>query len=129
MARETKEDKQARVQREEAEAAVALAAYRATIPNRLMIAQAMAQEVGITTTITLSSTGPVVNFKDNEHLDETISYTTDEWELEYLERTLREKKEAQDGRIRRRGIAQDVWSHKLTLEEKTALKENIHSLY
>lgn len=130
MARETKEERVAREAREESERLAATAVYRASIPARLMMAQVLAQEVGISTTIRLTATGPSVRFYDShdEVFDETVCYTTEEWELEYLERRLREKKEEQDARVRRRGIAEDVWANKLTAEEKAALKENIHFL-
>jgi len=131
MPRETKEERVARVAREEAERLAATAAYRETIPTRLMVAVATAQEVGVNTKINLISSGPSVRFYDDSgegYLDETISYNTEEWELEHLERILSTRKDEKDARTRRRGIAQDVWQNKLTVEEKAALKENIHSL-
>jgi len=128
MPRETKEERVAREAREESERLAATAVYRASIPGRLMVAQALAQEVGITTDIRLTATGPSVRFYESDGiLDETVCYTTEEWELEHLERILREKKDEKDARIARRELAQKTFDS-LSTEQKTALKENIHYL-
>lgn len=130
MAKETKEQRINREALEANERLFATANYRASIPGRLMVAQALAQEVGITTDIRLTETGPSVRFYDihNELLNETMCYTSEEWELEYLERRLREIKAEKDGKAARRTIAEDVWNRILTDSERVAIKENIHYL-
>ncbi len=128
MAKETKEERITGETRRREIAERANIAYRVTIPARLMLAQAMAQEVGLRTDITLTAIGPSVRFYDpyDEVFDETVCYTTEEWELEYLEK--REKKDEKVAKTRRNGIAYDVWDNKLSDEERLALKENIHLL-
>ena len=106
MARETKEEKAIREAREQAKSEAALEAYLQTVPKRIMDAQALAQSLGITTSVSLATNGPIVNFYDpNNQVDDYLTYHTDEWELEYLERKLRDIKEERDAYIRRRGIA------------------------
>ena len=131
MARETKEQRAARFAREEQILAESEAKYKATIPARLLAAQALARSLGIQTEVTLTLTGPSVRFydPDNAAWNETITYETEEWELISLENSLQEVKEQEDARILRRGIAEDVWNNKLTQPEKEALREFIHYLH
>lgn len=129
MARESKEERQAREALEQAAAEKALEAYLLTVPKRLMDAQALAQSLGVGVNVSLIETGPRVHFYDESNvIDDTLTYQTEEWELEYLERKLRDMKIDQDARVYRRGIAEDAWKNKLTETERAALKENIHWL-
>ena len=129
MARESKEQRDARLAQEQAAAEAALEAYLLTVPKRLMDAQALAQNLGISVTVSLTETGPSVHFRDEASvIDDTLTYQTEEWELEYLERKLRDIKEEKEAIARRRAIAQDTWENRLNPVEREALKEHIHSL-
>ena len=129
MARETKEQSAER-RRVEAEASLAAALeYKKTVPALLMTMQAIAQEVGVSTKVSLTPTGPSVHFYDDAtNIDDTITYNTEEWEIDYLRRKLMSLKEEQDARIQRRNIAEDAWTNKLTADERVAVKEHIHCL-
>lgn len=129
MARETKEERIAREAREERQRAEERAAYLATVPNRLLVAHALAREVGVSVDLQLTAVGVNVRFYEEDGiLDDTLNHTSEEWELESLERRLSEKKAEKEAIIRRRSIAEDVWANRLTVEEKVALKENIYLL-
>jgi hypothetical protein len=128
MARETKDEKILREAREQAVAEAALEAYLLTVPKRLMDAQALAQSIGVAVNVSLTATGPSVHFYDDAAvIDDTLTYQTESWELEYLERKLRDMKIDQEARIYRRGVAQDVFAT-LSREQKDAIIENIHYL-
>ena len=106
-----------------------IAMYKATIPKRLMDAQAMACHLGVSTHVSLTETGPSVRFECEDHtnkiyIDDIITYNTEEWELESLERKLNELKKAQDEYNDRRIVANMVWD-KLTPDQKHAIKEQI----
>jgi len=132
MARETKEDRAAREQREQEAAEAALAVYRASIPARLMHATALASGLGVSADVSLTATGPSVHFytpwEENKiGIDERITYETEEWELEAVERMLAQLKEEQDARAARRVVAQSVFDS-LSTEQKAAIKEHIYML-
>lgn len=128
MARETKIEKDARLAREQQAAEEALAAYTRTVPKRLADAQALAQSVGVSTQVTLTESGPSVYFYDsNTNFDDHATYQIDEWELEYIERKLRDLKEEQDAKLRRKLVADAAWA-RLSTEERTAIKEHIYTL-
>lgn len=129
MPRETKEQRAARQEQEQLAEQARLAEYRASVPARLMAASALAVSVGVSANVSLTPTGPAVHFQsdwsgDAAGFDETITYETDEWELEYVERHLRTLKEEQDARAERRAVAQEVFDN-LTPEQRAAVKENI----
>lgn len=132
MARETKEERLARQAAAEAAEAARTAEFRKQMPERLMKIEKLAKQLGVQTEVTLTADGPVVHLRqdyDNGHgFDDRVSYHTDEWEVEHVERKLREIEEEQNERIRKRGIAEDVWANKLTPEQRAALKENIYLL-
>lgn len=129
MARESKEERLAREAREQAAVEATLEAYLLTVPKRLMDAQALAQNLGVNTNVSLTATGPSVHFFDEASvIDVTLTYQTEEWELESLERKLREIREEKDARIARLALARDVWKNKLSETERAALKENINWL-
>jgi len=106
-----------------------LAMYKASVPKRLMEAQALASWLGIAVHVSLTATGPSVRFEEENHhdklyIDETITYETEEWELENLERTLAELKIKSDAYDSRRIVANGVWA-RLSDDEKFALKEHL----
>ena len=129
MARETKE---ARFARQQADAEAALAAsleYRKTVPALLMDMQAIAQQVGVSTSVSLTPTGPSVKFYDDaSNINDTVTYDTEQWEIEYLQRKLRDLLEALNFRIVQRSVAEDAWANKLASEERAAIKVTIHYL-
>ena len=128
MARETREEKAARLAQEQLAAEEALAAYTKTVPKRLVDAQAWAQSVGVSTGVTLTESGPSVHFYDsNTNFDDHATYQIEEWELEYIERKLRDLKEEQDARRHRKSVAEAAWAD-LSTEERVAIKENIYTL-
>ena len=105
-----------------------LVEYKASVPKRLMEAQALASWLGIAVHVSLTATGPSVRFKEENHydklyIDETITYETEEWVLESLEATLASLKTKRDAYDARRIIADGVWS-RLSDDEKFALKEH-----
>lgn len=132
MARETKEERHARQAAALAAEAARVAEFRKQMPERLMKIEKLAKQLGVQTEVTLTATGPVVHLQrdyDNGNgFDDEVSYITEEWEVEHVERKLRELEEEQNERIRKRGIAEDVWANKLSAEERAALKENIYLL-
>jgi hypothetical protein len=130
MTRETKDQRELRRAAEAHSALIAAEAFRAGLPKRMLEIQANAVDADMGTEVRLTQTGPSLRIWENGEgfFEETITYETEEWEVEHTERHIRDLKEAKDGRIRRRGIAEDVWANKLLDEEKSALKENIHFL-
>jgi len=106
-----------------------LAMYKASVPKRLMEAQALASWLGIAVHVSLTATGPSVRFEEENHhdklyIDETITYETEEWELENLEATLASLKAKRDAYDSRRIVANGVWA-RLSDDEKFALKEHL----
>ena len=106
-----------------------LVMYKASIPKRLMDAQALAASLGIAVHVSLTATGPSVRFEyedhhGNDYIDETITYETEEWELENLESILAARKAKRDAYDARRVVADGVWA-RLSDDEKVALKEHI----
>lgn len=132
MRRETKEERLARQAAEEAAAAARVAEFRKQMPERLMKIEQWAKRLGVSVEVTLTATGPIIDlqqdFNSGHGFDDQIGYNTEEWEVEHVERKLRDLEEEQNERIRKRGIAEDVWANKLTSEERAALKENIYLL-
>ena len=109
-----------------------LAMYKASIPKRMMDAQALASILGgVAVHLKLTETGPSVRFEYENHrskiwIDDTITYDTEEWELECLEAKLMEIKVARDACEARLIVAQGAWN-RLSDEERAAIKE--HHLY
>jgi len=103
--------------------------YKATIPKRLMEAQELACHLGVSAQVGLTDTGPSVLFRCEDHtnkiyIDEVVTYDTEEWQLESLERNLKDLKKAHDEYNDRRIVADTVWD-KLTSYQKHAIKEHI----
>jgi hypothetical protein len=130
VARETKE---ARIAREEAarqQEFLDKIAVRAEMPARLVKLQALALQVGISTTVSLEVSGPAVRFfNPNDHeepyVDETLTYESEDWEAASVEHTLQRLKAEYDARAAARFRAQEIFSA-LSPADKIALKSYIH---
>lgn len=130
MPRETKEQRLEREAREQAAAEAELEAYLLTVPKRLMDAQGLAQNLGVSVNVNLSENGLSVHFyHESAVIDDTLTYQTEEWELECLERKLRDLKEEQEARKARTSLAEEAWKNKLTDDERAAIKENFYRLW
>lgn len=132
MARETKEQRQAREAQEQMDAELAMAEYYKTVPKRLLEAQALAQNLGVSANLSLTESGPSVHFEyksesENVYIDTTITYQTEQWELESLESSLESIKAAHHARRQRLIIAQAIFD-RITPFEKAAIKEHIYTL-
>lgn len=132
MPKETKEQREERLAREEAAAQAALEAYYASVPKRLMEAQALANSLYVSTSVNLGPSGPIVHFeyeseKYKSFIDDTLHYQSEEWELEGLERRLQDLKEQVENEKQRYRAAESVWSN-LSTADRQVLKEFIHRL-
>lgn len=104
------------------------AKFKESLPARLINLIAVARDVGVFAEVRLTATGPAVKFQDAAtFIDETLTYESEEWEVDYLERNFQNLKKEQDDRRARQIAAKEVWD-KLTVIEREALKENIDSL-
>ena len=111
----------------EFERAAELSAYKAGLPKRLMDAQARASKLGVKSEVTLTETGPEVVFYNEEtghYIETTLSYNSDEWEVEALEHDLQQLQNRQDLAEKRRAVAQSAWSN-LTEDQQSCLREYI----
>jgi hypothetical protein len=118
--------------RYEQERAAQIAAYKAGLPKRIKDAQILAYHVGVASHVELTETGPAVRFEYEDHLhkiyiDRTLTYESDEWEVEDVEVDLQKIKAQQEAYAAQRSVAQSIFGN-LTPEEKTAIKEHIHYL-
>jgi hypothetical protein len=129
MAREIIEQKEERRIRLRAEEDARIAEYRKTIPQRMMEAQALANNLNIRTEVTLIKSGPEITFFQGQGLvyECGISYDTEEWELTLLEEKLKELKQKEEAKIIRYKQAQDAFNS-LTPDQKQAVKEFIYFL-
>jgi hypothetical protein len=127
MPRETKQQKEERLQQQEAERQLKHKAYLDSVPKRLMDAHALAQDLMIDTRVTLTATGPAVYISIDGY-DQTLTYQTEQWELERVEEFLDGKKTLRDFRHQQYLIAKEAFS-KLSDEVKAAIKQHIHSIY
>lgn len=132
MLKETKEDRAARLAREEAAAQAALEAYLATVPKRLMEAQALANSLYVSTSVSLGPDGPIVHFeyeseKYKSYIDATLTYQSEKWELESLEKRLAELKEKIEAEKARLAAAKAAWAN-LSEADRKVLKEFIYQL-
>jgi hypothetical protein len=133
MPRETKEERELRRAAEAHAALIAKEEFKKTMPARLMVMQALAREICVSTRVDLTATGPSVTFSRYDHpnncfeFEETITYDSEEWEVEHMERKLRELREERDARNARLAVAQEVFA-RLTPEERLAVKEFARNL-
>jgi len=133
MARETKEQKELRWAAEAHIAMVAKEAFKATMPARLMQLQAISFGAGVNTRVSLTAAGPSVEFTRYEYdnkgssFEETLTYDSEEWEVDHVERMIRAFKEEIDARAARRALAEEAWKG-LPLKEQQVIKEFISNL-
>ena len=112
--------------------AAALAAFREALPKRLMDAQALAGSIGVATHVELTATGPSIRFEYENHskdiyFDHILTYQSNEWEIDGLEKLLQRITDMQAECKVRMAYAKNVFD-KLTDEEKSCMKEYIHYL-
>ncbi len=131
MARMSAEERRLQREAEEAQRLAEKAAFRLTMPARLMRLTALAQSVEVDNGIKLIENGVEMYIRRDEspYIDATLTYDSEEWEVESVERDLEQIKSDIEARMARRKLAQDVWTNKLSPEERAALKEHIYSLY
>ncbi len=133
MARETKEEKQLRIAAEEHLALIQKQNFRATMPERLMQLQAISSAAGVNTRVFLNAKGPGVEFTRYEYdnkgssFEETLTYDSEEWEVDHVERMIRAFKEEIDARAARRALAESTWKS-LGEADRRAIKEFITCL-
>lgn len=113
----------------EFEKQAALESYKVELPKRLMTAQATAAKLGVATHVELIESGVSVRFEYEDHIekiyiDETVTYNTEEYEIEMLEYKLRQLKDSVEEHDRRRLVADSVFKS-LTDEQKSCVKEFI----
>lgn len=111
----------------EFERAAELAAYKAGLPKRLMDAQGRASKLGVRSEVMLTETGPEVTFYNDEsghYIETTLSYNSDEWEVEHLESELQQLQDRNDLAEKRRACAQSAWNN-LDDDQKSCLREYI----
>jgi hypothetical protein len=114
----------------DAERATMLAAYKAELPKRLMAAIALAGKASVCADVSLSETGPSVRFYISlvdQYFDKTITYESEEWEIEFVEYTLSTILKERDESTKRKACAQSAWNN-LEEDQKSCIKEFIHYL-
>jgi hypothetical protein len=103
-------------------------AFLLTVPMRLLDAQALAIELGISTNVRSSATGTEVSFYDSTSLvDYKMGYDCEKWKLVELESDLFALKDARDYRELRRTAAMDAWA-KISPQDQPLIKEFINIL-
>ena len=101
-----------------------VAAYTG-LPKRLMEIQARATRLGVRNEVILTETGPEVTFCNDEsgyYIDTTLSYSSDEWDVELLEKDLQQLQDRNDLAEKRRACAQSAWNN-LDDDQKACLRE------
>jgi hypothetical protein len=131
MARLSAEERRLQREAEEAQRKAEKEALRQTMPSRLMLLAALARTLNVDTDLRLIENGVSLRIRREEspYIDSTLTYDSEEWEVESVESDLNQIKAENEARAARLAMAQDVWNHKLTKEEKAALKEFIYQLY
>lgn len=130
MARETKEQRELRNAEMTRLEEAAKLAFKAAMPARLMQLQADASGAGVNTRVFLTSTGPGIEFTRYEYdnkgssFEEELNYDSEEWQVEHVERRIREFKEEIEARAARKVMAEEVWKG-LRAEQKAAIAEFI----
>jgi len=130
MARLTAEEKRRILEEQEAEDKRAREAFRLTIPGRFKQLNELAKQVGVSTTITLTSDGVQLEFlyTGTPYIESSLTYDSEEWEVDHVERDLKKIKDEIDAKAARFSLAKTVWA-RLDDTEKVAVKEFINSLY
>lgn len=130
MARETKEEKQLRIAAEEHLALIQKQNFRAAMPAKLMQLQADASAGGVNTRVSLMANGPSVEFTRYEYdnkgssFEETLTYDSEEWQVDYVETRIKFFKEEIEARAARKALAEATWKT-LSDQEKAAITEFI----
>lgn len=111
---------------------IAMVEYKATIPKRMMEAQALATSLHLACSVSLTMAGPTLSIASNDrhctdYYDYNIGYESEEWELCHLEDFLTRMKEEADALVVQKALAQATWAQ-LSEAEKIAIKAHIHSL-
>ena len=133
MAKETRDQRILREAAENQAILVAKEAFKATMPARLMQLQAISFGAGVNTRVSLTAAGPSVEFTRYEYdnkgssFEETLTYDSEEWEVDHVERMIRAFKEEIDARAARRALAEEAWKG-LPLKEQQVIKEFISNL-
>ena len=147
MARETKEERQERLAAEAAKREAERTAFLVTLPKRLLDAQALALTLDVNVSVRSGIDNVTMHFQygsyDDSHLeirfsnrtirngppviDEVLSYTSEEHEIEWLEAKLQELKQYNKERNIRYNLAKSVFD-RLTDNEKKAVREFAHTL-
>jgi len=128
MAKLTKEEKAALLEKQLAEDLKAAAEFRQSMPKRLFELTAAAQAEGVRVETNLTETGPEVKFYFTEGYDaDVITYETEFWIVESVEDHVSKIRQSRIDREARKILARTAFN-KLTEEEKSALKEFIWNL-
>jgi len=133
MAKETRDQRILREAAENQAILVAKEAFKATMPARLMQLQAISFGAGVNTRVSLTAAGPSVEFTRYEYdnkgssFEETLTYDSEEWEVDHVERMIRAFKEEIDARAARRTLAESTWKS-LGEADRRAIKEFITCL-
>lgn len=109
----------------ELEAAAELAAYKAGLPQRLVEAKEKAEKLGVRVEIDLTHEGPVVSFYADDpecSIEDTLTYNSNSWEVEYLEGRLCRLQARQDLQRQRMETARSAWAT-LSDDQKSCLRE------
>ena len=122
MARETAAERRAREQRMAEEALEAEFKFRKTVPELMFRLKLLAQKVHVRTELNVTEEGFVMTFNFDETEEVLDTFSTEQWEAEYLERKLNEQLEELEARERRRELAA-VAAAKLHPLELAALQE------
>ena len=124
MARETREQREARLAQELALAREKEEAFRKSMPAKMAALRMLAQSIGVSTDIQLNEFGPVVKFYDEISIDTELTYDSEQWRVEQLEETFMNIKAAQDEAARKKELAREIWD-RMTTEEKVLIKDHI----
>lgn len=130
MAKVTKAEREAIEAQREIAILESIEAFKKKMPERLMTMQGLATSAGVQTTVSLTVVGPNVRFEYDDgktYIDETISYESEEWQVESLECRIDEIRREKEAKAERHKLAQDTFNA-LSKQQKEALKEFIRFL-
>ena len=95
--------------------------------------QAISSGAGVNTRVFLNAVGPGIEFTRYEYdnrgssFEETLTYDSEEWEVDHVERMILAFKEEIDARAARRALAESTWKS-LGEADRRAIKEFITCL-
>lgn len=128
--RMTPEERAAKEEIRRIEEKAAREKFLASLPLRLLNAQALARSLGtVDVYVSNNDAGLSVTFKQgkNPYLDTTITMESDEWNMDELERELADIKRVQDEYQARYHFARSVWN-RLSDTERNVITEFIDHL-